>query len=137
MADPIQKANSNLPIQPASPQSGGLQQSGQVNGPSFSDTYNDIQKLRFSNHAQKRLESRNITIGDEGLNRLSDAVQKAEQRGGRESLVLMDDLAFIVNVRERLVVTALDMQNNGDGVFTKIDSVVVTNPPAGNGEKKA
>jgi len=48
-----------------------------------------------------------------------------EKRGGKESLVLMDDLAFIVNVRQRLVVTALDARERGEGVFTQIDSVVL------------
>jgi flagellar operon protein len=83
------------------------------------------QEIRFSNHAQKRLQSREITLSDEGLARLAQAVEKVEKRGGKESLVLMDDLAFIVNVRQRLVVTALDARERGEGVFTQIDSVVL------------
>ncbi len=96
-----------------------------ANGPSFSEALDQAQNLRFSNHAQKRLQSRHIQLTDDGLARLTDAVDKAGQRGGRESLVLMDDLAFIVNVPERLVVTAVDAQNRGEGVFTQIDSVVI------------
>jgi flagellar operon protein len=88
----------------------------------------DQAQLRFSNHAQKRLETRGIQLGDDGLTRLSDAVERAAQRGGKESLVLMDDLAFIVNVKNRLVVTALD-GNRGQGVFTQIDSVVLADRP--------
>jgi len=42
--------------------------------------------------------------------------------------VLMDDLAFIVNVRDRLVVTAVDLEKRGQGVFTQIDSVVIAEP---------
>lgn len=80
--------------------------------------------LKFSNHAQKRLENRAINLTDDGLARLVTAVEKAEKRGGRESLVLMDDLAFIINVKERTVVTALDARSRGEGVFTQIDSVV-------------
>lgn len=83
------------------------------------------QEIRFSNHAQKRLQSREIQLSDEGLARLAQAVEKVEKRGGKESLVLMDDLAFIVNVRQRLVVTALDTSERGEGVFTQIDSVVL------------
>jgi flagellar operon protein len=83
------------------------------------------QEIRFSNHAQKRLQSREISLSDEGLARLAQAVEKVEKRGGKESLVLMDDLAFIVNVRQRLVVTALDARERGEGVFTQIDSVVL------------
>ncbi len=85
----------------------------------------EVQGLKFSNHAQKRLQAREITLSDEGLARLAQAVEKAERRGGRESLVLMDDLAFIVNVKERMVVTALDRRQRGEGVFTQIDSVVL------------
>jgi flagellar operon protein len=91
-------------------------------GPSFADT---LSALRFSNHAQKRMQSREISLTDEGLARLSTAVDKAEKRGGKESLVLMDELAFIVNIRERLVVTAIDASQRGEGVFTQIDSVVI------------
>ncbi len=97
-------------------------------GPSFADTLAQTQALKFSNHAQKRLQTRDIAISDDGLARLEQAVNKAEKRGGRESLVVMDDLAFIVNVKQRLVVTAVDAGNRGEGVFTQIDSVVFAEP---------
>ena len=88
------------------------------------------QNLRFSNHAQKRLQSRQIDLSVEDLARLSQAVEKAAQRGGRESLVLVDDLAFLVNVRDRVVITAIDPQHRGEGVFTQVDSVVFAAPYA-------
>ena len=81
--------------------------------------------LKFSNHAQKRLQTRDIEINDDGMARLANAVDKVEKRGGKESLVLMDELAFIVNVKDRLVVTAMDANERGEGVFTQIDSVVL------------
>ncbi len=93
-------------------------------GQNFADALAQVQDVKFSNHAQKRLQAREISLTDDGLARLSDAVTKAEKRGGRESLVLMDDMAFIVNVKDRLVVTALDARSRGEGVFTQIDSVV-------------
>jgi flagellar operon protein len=88
------------------------------------------QNLRFSNHAQKRLQSRQIDLNAEDLVRLSQAVDKAAQRGGRESLVLVDDLAFLVNVRDRVVITAIDPEHRGEGVFTQVDSVVFAAPYA-------
>jgi flagellar operon protein len=94
-------------------------------GISFADQLSLAQGLKFSNHAQKRLQSREIRLSDDGLNRLADAVERAEKRGGRESLVLMDELAFIVNIPSRLVVTAMDASSRGEGVFTQIDSVVI------------
>ncbi len=96
--------------------------------PAFAETLAQVQQVRFSNHAQKRLQSREIALSDEHVNRLAQAIEKAEQRGGKSSLVMMDDLAFIVNVRERLVVTAVDPQHRGEGVFTQIDSVVIADP---------
>jgi flagellar operon protein len=74
------------------------------------------------------LESRDIQLSEENVNRLSDAIDKAEKRGGKNSLVLVDDLAFIVNVRDRLVVTAMNAGQRGEGVFTQIDSVVFADP---------
>jgi flagellar operon protein len=124
-----------LPIQPhgplgstqpvtGKPKTGGVAPAA---GTSFSETLANAQSVKFSNHAQKRLEHRNITLSDDGLSRLADAVNKAEQRGGRESLVLMDELAFIVNVKDRLVVTALETGGSSEGVFTQIDTVVLAN----------
>lgn len=101
-------------------------------GASFSDALERASRLRFTNHAQQRIEARSIELDDQHLNRLSSAVDKAEAHGSRESLILMDDLAFIVNVRERTVVTTVDVKKRGDGVFTQIDSVVL----ADDDEKK-
>jgi flagellar operon protein len=90
--------------------------------------------LTFSKHAQNRLETRQIELNDDGLARLEAAVDKAEKRGGQESLILMDDMAFIVNVKNRMVVTAMDASKRGEGVFTQIDSVVLADT---NGKSSA
>lgn len=103
-----------------------------IDGNSFAETLSEVQNVRFSNHAQKRLEYRNINLTEDGMTRLANAVDKAEKRGGKESLVMVDDMAFIVNVRDRLVVTALDSKNRGEGVFTQIDSVVFADPSDNN-----
>ena len=99
-----------------------------VQGPSFMEMLESVQSVRFSNHAMKRLQSREINLDSDNVNRLSDAIDKAEKRGGRSSLVMVDDLAFIVNVQDRTVVTALDTNQRGEGVFTQIDSVVFADP---------
>jgi flagellar operon protein len=114
------------PSQPAGP--GGLP----VQGPSFSETLQSVQNVKFSTHAQKRLQSRDISLNSDNVSRLSDAIDKAEKRGGKSSLVMVDDLAFIVNIKDRMVVTALDANQRGEGVFTQIDSVVFADPAAGN-----
>jgi len=81
--------------------------------------------LKFSRHAQERLEARNITLDKAQLARLGEAVQKAGAKGARESLVLLDDLAFVVSVKNRTVITAVDGDNRKENVFTNIDSAVI------------
>jgi len=98
------------------------------NTTSFLETLESVQRVKFSNHAQSRMQSREISMNDENVNRLSDAIDKAEKRGGKSSLVVVDDLAFIVNVQNRMVITALDKTQRGEGVFTQIDSVVFADP---------
>ncbi len=95
---------------------------------SFLETLESVQRVKFSNHAQSRMQSRDINLNSENVNRLSDAIDKAEKRGGKSSLVVVDDLAFIVNVQNRMVITALDKNQRGEGVFTQIDSVVFADP---------
>jgi len=85
----------------------------------------ELKDLKFSRHAQERLEARNIRLNETDLSTLQQAVSKAEEKGGRDSLVLLRDLAFIVNVRNRTVVTAMDGDRLKENVFTNIDSAVI------------
>jgi len=94
-------------------------------GKDFAAVLDTARQVHFSTHAQKRLDKRNIDMTGERTVQLEDAVDRAAARGGKESLVLMDDLAFIVNVADRLVITALDDPSRREGVFTQIDSVVL------------
>lgn len=96
-----------------------------ANPPAFAECLEAARQVHFSNHAQKRLDTRNIEMDSERQLQLADAVDRAAARGGKESLVLMDDLALIVNVADRLVITAMDDASQKGGVFTKIDSVVL------------
>lgn len=81
--------------------------------------------LKFSHHAEMRLEQRGIHLRQEQLAKLEEAIDKAAAKGSRDSLVLMNDLAFIVNVKSRTVITALDGSSARDNVFTQIDSAVI------------
>ncbi len=105
----------------------GTAKKSSTEGSTFADVLTKAQPLSFTKHAQNRLENRQIKLSDEGLARLAEAVDKAEKRGGQESLILMDDMAFIVNVKSRMVITAMDATKRGEGVFTQIDSVVLAN----------
>ena len=81
--------------------------------------------VKFSAHAQARLQSRHIELDAEALRRVENAVDRAAEKGSRESLLLMDDVALIVSVRNRTVITAIDKENLKENVFTNIDSAVV------------
>ncbi|GJQ63627.1 MAG: hypothetical protein SCALA702_26800 [Melioribacteraceae bacterium] len=94
---------------------------------SFESVFKDeLEKLKFSNHAQKRLESRNIKFNDTEMNKIYAAVDKAELKGAKDSLILMNETALIVNIPNRTVVTAMPVEEQAENVFTNIDSVVIT-----------
>lgn len=81
--------------------------------------------VRFSSHAMDRLSSRGINLSNQDIVRLNDAVGKAENKGSRDSLVLMNDMAFVVSVKNKTVVTAMTGPQMRDNVFTNIDSTVM------------
>ena len=81
---------------------------------SFEEILNSTQKnsaesLKFSKHANERLEN---------------GTTKAREKGIQESLVMVDDLAFIVNVKNNTVITA--MNDKTDSIFTNIDGAVIS-----------
>ena len=86
---------------------------------------NSSDPIRFSGHASSRLNSRGIKISDNQLERLNQAKNAASQKGIKDSLVLLDDLAFIVNVPNNTVVTAVDRQEGTSKIFTNIDGAVI------------
>lgn len=95
------------------------------NGRSFDSIFKiELDKLKFSSHATKRLEARNIELDENTLGKLQSAVDKAEAKGSKDSLVMLDETAFIVNIPNRTVITALHKNENKDNIFTNIDSVV-------------
>ena len=82
-------------------------------------------ELKFSKHAAVRLADRGIALTGEQLERLNDGAQKAGQKGIRDSLVIVDDLAFIVNIPNKTVVTAMDSRETEENVFTNINGAVI------------
>lgn len=82
-------------------------------------------ELKFSKHASMRLNDRHINLSQEQNARLENGVLKASEKGINESLVILDSLAFIVNVPNRTVVTAIDQTESTDNIFTNIDGAVI------------
>lgn len=107
----------------------GLKQRTQTGGTRESSFENVLQEelrgLTFSRHARERLEARNMQLNEADMTTLQLAVNRAEEKGARDSLVLLRDMAFIVSVPNRTVVTAMDSEHLRENVFTNIDSAVI------------
>jgi flagellar operon protein len=86
----------------------------------------ETRDVKISKHAMMRLESRNIDMDENRVERLKNAVDKAQAKGVRDTLVVMDDVAFVVNVSARTVITALNQSELKENVFTNIDGAVFT-----------
>lgn len=125
---------------------GGLNKTGGVpggskigSGPTFQETLAGLEKttgqnkagaipqnaLKFSNHAVERMRSRGVMFTPEQMGKLESAVKKAAEKGGKDSLVLMNDTAVIVSVKNNTVVTVVDKASLKENVFTNIDSTIV------------
>jgi flagellar operon protein len=81
--------------------------------------------VKWSAHAAARLRQRGLSLSDTQLARLETAVDKAAAKGARDALVMMDDTAMVVSIKNRTVITALGRDQARDNVFTNIDSAVI------------
>ena len=81
--------------------------------------------VTFSKHANERLESRNINLSKDQMVRLNKGIMQAKEKSINESLVMMDNIAFIVNVKNNTVITAMEQQTTDNNVFTNIDGAVI------------
>lgn len=91
----------------------------------FSKELARTRNIAFSRHAHERMHSRGLELSDEKLNSLAGAIDKADAKGSRETLVLSDDAAFVVSVPNRTVITVFDRDNLREGIVTAIDSAVI------------
>lgn len=98
-------------------------------GQSFASLLEKAKKsegLTFSKHAQQRMEQRLISLDSTEMEKLSNAVKAAEEKGVKDSLILMNGRAFIVNIPENVVVTVLAEDETGEKkVFTNLDGAVI------------
>lgn len=121
------------------PTGGGRLPKAEVgSGPSFKDTLRGFEMpaiegsrltpatggLQFSTHAIERMRSRGIAYNPVQLDKLNNAVAKASAKGARDALVILDNSALIVSVKNNKVVTVIDQQALKENVFTNIDSTV-------------
>jgi flagellar operon protein len=97
-----------------------------VRGPAFGEVLAEkTAQVQFSGHALQRVRRRGIEVDGQTLQRLQSGVDRAAGKGARESVVFVDSTAFVVSVRNRTVITAVDRDHMKDHVFTNIDSAVI------------
>jgi flagellar operon protein len=127
VVDPLQIAEAARARQGVPAQAGAA--SAKPAGPSFGDVLAgklDTAPVRFSGHALQRIERRGISVDASVMARLGDGVSRAAAKGSRDSVVLVDQTAFVVSVPNRTVITAVDRDHMREHVFTNIDSAVIS-----------
>lgn len=105
--------------------SAGRGQGSPSNAPSFPQLIEE-QRVRFSSHAEARIERRGVKLTKDDLRRLGDAVDRMQEKGVKDALVYMNNnVAMVVSVKNRTVVTALDSASAKENIFTNIDSAAI------------
>jgi flagellar operon protein len=92
---------------------------------SFHDALRQAEGITVSKHGAKRVERRDLGLDPARMTRLNSAIDRAAAKGSRSSVVMLDDLAVVVDVRSRTLVTAMNKEGGNGRVFTNIDSVVI------------
>ncbi len=82
-------------------------------------------ELTFSKHALEQMRHREICLDEASIKKLKEGVHSAREKGIRESLMLMDNVAYVVSIRNATVITALEAKDTKNHVFTNIDGAVV------------
>lgn len=121
----ISNVNKVPGIRPAAGSQRTIKTQGDFNS-ILQEQINNSSAVKFSKHAELRLQARNISLSGEQKEKLNGAVKKAEQKGVQDSLVLVDNIAFVVNVKSKTVITALNSNELKENVFTNIDGAVFT-----------
>jgi flagellar operon protein len=86
---------------------------------------NDKESFVISNHAAERLKERNVNFNENDMKNINEGINKAEQKGSKETLILYKDTALITSIKNRTIITAVARENSKNNVFTNIDSVVI------------
>lgn len=98
----------------------------QTSSVSFADELTKAEKkVSFSQHAMQRMQNRSLDLSEQDLAKLEATVEKMSQKGAKESLIYMKDMALVVSVTNRTVITAMDGSSAKENIFTNIDSAAI------------
>ena len=123
MVNPIQLHVSGRPDRVSAPQSASTPKKTEFTSV-FRHALGGSRGVKFSAHALQRLGDQKIELTDSDRVRIAEAIDTAEAKSARESLLLLDEIALVVSVPNRTVITAVEPNSKRNVVFTKIDSVV-------------
>lgn len=93
-------------------------------GDILKEKISESSEVKFSKHAELRLNMRNINLSALQKKKLENAVSMAREKGIKDSLVMVDNVALVVNVKSKTVITAVSSSELKDNVFTNIDGAV-------------
>ncbi|MBS4959351.1 MAG: flagellar biosynthesis protein [Clostridiales bacterium] len=91
----------------------------------FKQEVKKAEQLQFSKHSKERIEERGISLTDQLMEDMNAAIGKARLKGAKDVVMIGKDAAFIVNVPNNVVVTAISSEEMKDNIFTNIDSAVI------------
>jgi len=91
----------------------------------LSEMLRNNSEVNFSKHAVKRAVENNIELSSESLNRLNEGVKMASEKNLEEPLILVGNTAFLVNIPNNTVITAVNSGDMKGNVFTNIDGTVI------------
>ena len=78
---------------------------------------------KISAHAQERVEALELSQGD--LKNVGCGIDKAKNKGSKNTLILYKDIAFIASCENKTLITAVEKARAKDNIFTNIDSMVM------------
>ncbi len=98
-------------------------------GQSFQDVLSKVksssEEVKLSKHAKARLEQRNISLTEADMKKIDEAIDKADKKGIKDALILMDNKAFVANIKNKTIITASTNEQLKENVFTNIDGAVI------------
>jgi len=83
------------------------------------------QNIKFSKHAVERMQIRDISLSNLEISKIEDAITKASAKGVKEALILMDDKAFIANIKNKTIITTVGKEQLKNNIFTNIDGAII------------
>lgn len=82
------------------------------------------QGVEFSKHAISRAQERGIEVTPDLMDQLAGSVIRAQAKGATNILAMDTEKAFIINVPNAKVITAITQEEMRENIFTNIDGAV-------------